>query len=539
MKRARWIIGSALACIAVAATAGGGHRGPPPAAVPSIDWASCGEFFPGLECALVEVPLDYDDPQGPTTELALARVPAADQANKIGSVFLNPGGPGGSGVSMILSGFGDFLAFQLQGRFDIIGFDPRGVANSSPMHCFETSAELDAALSGVPLFPYLPNDEQPFFDAYKSFGRSCLSHGDAITTHMSTADVVRDMDLLRQAVGDQKLTYLGFSYGSHIGNTYANMFPNKVRALVIDGVLDPRLWSSGRQIVSDRVATAKEFGEFLRLCDEAGDACSLSAGGAAVRYQSMVTSLRAQPAIFNGFLYYYDYLVADSVGAMYSPEDWGGPFGWGEYFASLSDAILGDASAGERAMKLRRELWDRHRQDTARADYDNGLDAYYGNLCSDAEFPRSLPAFDLVGNFAEQGSIYGPYWWWGNAGCAGWPASADRYAGPWGTRTSSPVLVVGNYFDGVTDYDGAVASSKLLKNSRLLSYAGWGHTAFGRSDCVTQYVIDYLLDGSLPPEGTVCPANPNPFSPPALLGPKLAQPRVPMINLMPLLRPSR
>jgi hypothetical protein len=175
--------------------------------------------------------------------------------------------------------------------------------------------------------------------------------------------------------------------------------------------------------------------------------------------------------------------------------------------------------------------------------YDNGLDSFYGVLCADAEFPRTLGEFRSVGAYAEAGSFFGPLWWWNNAPCATWPKAPDRYAGPWTACTAAPVLVVGNYFDGVTGYDGAVASSKLLGNSRLLSYAGWGHTAFGRSACTTDYITAYLLDGSLPPAGTVCPANPNPFVPEVSAFARSAvsaapAPAQPMVGLPPL-RPGR
>jgi pimeloyl-ACP methyl ester carboxylesterase len=347
--------------------------------------------------------------------------------------------------------------------------------------------------------------------------------------------VVRDLDLLRRAVGDDKLTYLGFSYGSYLGTTYANLFPQKVRALVIDGVLDPRLWSSGTQVVSDRVATAEEFAEFLRLCDEAGDACALSApGGASARYEALANALLRTPLLQeDGSLYTYDFLIADTTSAMYVPEIWGI---YAELFDSLADAVLGDTAAVQRAAATRRAIEQRLQQARPqREEYDNFVEGYYGNQCSDTGYPRSFAAFHAVGEFAEAGSIFGPYWWWVNAGCANWPVAADRYIGPWTARTSAPVLVVGNYFDGVTDYNGAVATSRLLKNGRLLSYAGWGHTAFERSECVTQYVVDYLLDGSLPPVGTVCPANPNPF---VTVAERRTAPRLPTIGLPPS-KPSR
>jgi pimeloyl-ACP methyl ester carboxylesterase len=476
------------------------------------------------------VPLDYDNPRGPTTTIALARTPATDQANKVGTVFVNPGGPGGSGVSLILGGFGETLDTLLGGRFDIIGFDPRGVAASDPLQCFDTEGDRSAHFTGAPAFPYLDEQMRPFFDVYTRFTSQCLSRQPRVLRHMSTADVVRDLDLLRRAVGDERLTYLGFSYGSFIGNTYANMFPNKVRALAIDGVLDPRLWSSGAQIVSDRVATAQEFDEFLRLCDEAGDACLLSGPeGAAARYDALVKAVRETPLVLDGFLYSYDFLVADSVSAMYAPEFW--PF-FAELFDLLADTAAGNPPAAQQAFAKREAIQEILRQAApARETYNNSFEAYFGNHCADAGYPRTLPGFKAVDAFAAAGSIYGPYWWWFNAACANWPVSPDRYVGPWTARTSAPVLVVGNFFDGVTDYAGAVASSKLLKNSRLLSYAGWGHTAFGRSSCATDHIIAYLRDGTLPPAGTVCPANFNPFLSPATS--RAQGMRVPMIGLPP------
>jgi pimeloyl-ACP methyl ester carboxylesterase len=484
--------------------------------VPTLDWQPCGEDFPGIDCALATVPLDYDRPSGRTTQLALARYPATDPAARIGTVFVNPGGPGGSGVDLVLFGFGEFLGTQLDGRFDIVGFDPRGVGASDPLHCFESEDELGAFFVGVPVFPYRADQYRPFFDRYNGLSRECHDDRQAIAGNMNTADVARDMDLLRQAVGDPTLSYLGFSYGSYLGNTYANLFPNKVRALVIDGVLDPRLWSSGWQIRSDRVATQEEFEEFLRLCDEAGTDCAFATPqGSTARWNALARALRRRPLeLPDGTLYTYDFLIADVTGAMYVPEEWGGPEGAGALLDLLAHAVLGDGDRGaaaSAAARVRDSLLDRLTAPSREADYDNGFDAYFGNQCADTEYPSSLRAFRRIDRYAAAGSRFGPYWWWFNNGCSAWPVNRDRYVGPWTARTSAPVLVVGNFFDGVTDHAGAVASARLLRNSRLLSYAGWGHTAYGRSACVTAFVDAYLLDGSLPPRGTVCPANPNPF----------------------------
>jgi pimeloyl-ACP methyl ester carboxylesterase len=484
--------------------------------VPVIEWAPCGDELPGLECAVVDVPLDYDDPYGETTFLALSRVPAADAANKIGSVFVNPGGPGGSGVELVQGGFGQSLGAELQGRFDVVGFDPRGIAASDPLQCFATNDEADAFLTGQPVFPYRPEQFRPYYDRTAELSRRCNEPAPArIGAHMSTADVARDMDLLRRAVDDEALTYLGFSYGSYLGETYAALFPDKVRAVVIDGVLNPVLWSSGFQIVSDRVATQQVFDEFLRLCDEAGEACPFATPeGSSVRWEALTRSIRSTPLVgADGSEYTYDMLIGDATGATYAPEVWPQ---YAEFVDAVADAALGDPVAAASVAGLRDNLLRAlGREDPPAEPYDNSVEAYSGNQCADTQYPSSLGAFRAFGLFAEAGSQFGPLWWWQNAACAKWPVNKDRYAGPFSARTAAPVLVVGNFFDGATDYAGAQAASRLLPGSRLLSYAGWGHTAYGRSRCTSDYVNAYLLDGTLPPEGTVCEANPNPLAPSA------------------------
>ncbi|GGU24762.1 alpha/beta hydrolase [Lentzea flava] len=458
------------------------------AGVPRIAWEACGPEHPGFECASVKVPLDYDNPRGATTSVALARKPATDKAHRIGSLFLNPGGPGGSGVDFALRA-GDRLSANLQGRFDIVGFDPRGIGRSDPLHCFASEEDLAKFFDGVPGFPYQQAQERPYFDRYRSLGPECRDD-QTIARHMSTADVARDMDLLRRAVGDRKISYLGFSYGSFLGATYANLFPNNIRALVVDGVLNPELWSSGRQVESDRIATKEEFREFLRTCDEAK---CVFGPNSEKRWNALLTSVRAKPIQLGDEVYTYDAVIGAAIGAMYNPRDWPAA---ADLFDKLSDASTSLSVAAE-------------------PDYDNGFDAYNGNVCADIELPHAFEAYRATARYAAAGSEFGPAWWWGNAACANWPVNHDRFTGPWRTRTNAPVLVVGNHFDGVTDFRGAQAVNRQLAGSRLLAYAGWGHTAYGLSKCATDHTNAYLLNGTLPPVGTVCPANPNPFLPAA------------------------
>jgi pimeloyl-ACP methyl ester carboxylesterase len=502
-RLAVYVCGAALLAFAGVA----GAVSPP---VPALNWTECDDAL----CADALVPLDYDSPSGEKISLHLARY-AVDPSGRIGTIFVNFGGPGAAGATIIrASGFGSALRAALGNRFDVIGFDPRGIGESRPQfRCFDTEGDRDAFLGMYPIFPYTDDQERPYFDAYTAMAEQCVARNQPLAAHMSTADAARDLDLLRQAVGDAKLSYLGFSYGSYLGNTYANLFPDKVRAVVIDGVINPLIWTIGRQISSDRVAVAAVFDEFIRLCDEAASEdvmlCPLSyPSGARETYDALAAELRVSPIVFPDFIYSYDFLVADTVGCMYSPEAW--PY-CASVLAFLASAASGEAGAVERASAARAEMLSRLRTERDDASYSNELDAMYGVMCSDTRYLDPFSAFASLAGWAEKGSIFGPAWWWGNSPCANWPLAEDRYAGPWTARTSASVLVIGNYFDPATDYAGAVAAAKWLKNARLLSYAGWGHTATMRNQCVAEYVGNYLFSGQLPSLGTVCPANPNPF----------------------------
>jgi pimeloyl-ACP methyl ester carboxylesterase len=343
---------------------------------------------------------------------------------------------------------------------------------------------------------------------------------------MSTADVARDMDLLRGAFGDKKLNYLGFSYGSALGQYYANMFPSRVRSVVIDGVLDPIAWTTGRgqegrtTPLGTRLGSAAgsqaTLGEFFRLCNAAGPDCAFS-GNASGRFAAMGERLRGHPVtIFDpfcgcSFKVTYQDLIGITLGALYAP------FIWPDLAFFLSDLEhqLSPRALGQRLAAIRTGLG---LAPTAQEQYPNFVESFPGVACSDSVNPRSFAAWQSAADRAEaRYGRFGRLWNWTGSVCRSWPSTAgqDRYMGPWTTRTASPVLVVGNYFDPATPYQGAVTASRLLPNSRLLSYAGWGHTAFFSAGnfCVDNYVTRYLLTNQVPAAGTVCRPEGSPFEP--------------------------
>ena len=489
-----------------------------------VRWRACHpEAGPSFECASVEVPLDHDRPRGTKISIAMVRLPASDPQHKVGSIFLNPGGPGGSGVEFVL-GIGPFLfSDEVRARFDLVGFDPRGIIGSDPLLCFRT---LDEAFAAVPPFAFpMTSDEEALVQQLdRTLNRACQRRGGRIVDHMATADVARDLDLLRQAVGDSQLSYVGYSYGSFLGVTYANMFPERVRAVVVDGVLDPIAWTTGRgdeaktlpfstRLRSDAGAQAT-LEEFFRLCDEAGPASCAFAGDAAGRFAALAEKLRAGPIEVvdpdSGvtFPFAYPDLIGFTLGNMYNSAGW--PF-FAQVLAlveaSAAPAVLGEAI---RVSEEKSGLSARRRPGEL---YPNFVEGFPGVACSDSVNPDGHAYWSKAGADADaEFGYFGRIWTWASSPCAVWDGfDADRYLGPFNHSTANPVLVVGNLHDPATRYEGAVLVDQLLPKSSLLTVDGWGHTSIFLSTCADQAVSQYLLDGTTPPVGTVCNQDVGPF----------------------------
>jgi pimeloyl-ACP methyl ester carboxylesterase len=482
-------------------------------AVPELRWSSCYQRF---QCATARVPLDYDRLRGPLISLALIRLPASGPGPKIGSIFLNPGGPGGSGVDAIRNAGPALFSPEVRARFDLVGFDPRGIRRSTPLRCFDSLKEAEAALPPFP-FPVTPREESIQVQSDRALAAACAARGGPIQNHMATADVARDLNLLRRAVGDRRLTYYGVSYGSYLGTTYASLFPNRVRALVVDAVLDPIAWATGRRGESETLPFSTRvrsdqgawptLKEFFRLCDRFAANCAFSEGDPQERFARLTQRLRKDPvAVPDGqggtVQVTYNLLVAITLSALYEPLVWPQ---LAELLAEIDTLSRADAGASLRVLRTRLGGFQ---------NYPNFVEGGPGVACSETENPDNISAWSTAARESdEEFPYFGRYWTWISSLCHPWAGlDADRYMGPFDARTSEPVLIIGNSFDPATRYQGAVRLARLLPNSRLLTLEGWGHTSLFKSACINGHTNQYLLTSRVPPAGTVCAADVTPFA---------------------------
>jgi pimeloyl-ACP methyl ester carboxylesterase len=487
----------------------------------SLDWSPCYADFGRYECATIKVPLDYDRPSGSQISLAMVRLPAANPALRQGSIFLNPGGPGGSGVEFTVFAGPVLFTQAVRDRFDLVGFDPRGILRSNPLQCFDSPDEWGPYFTPF-AFPMTRAQYRAWMAADRFLDRACDRRGGPIIDHMSTGNVARDLDRMRAAVGDKKLSYVGYSYGTQLGQTYANMFPSRFRALVIDGVLDPIAWTTGRRGQSDLpfstrlhsdIGAMDSLRQFFRLCDAGGDACAFS-GHAAARYAALANSLRESPLLLTDpetgevFEYNYSFLIGDSLGAMYSS------FSWPDFanlLAFLEAADEADASRALAAFRKTAGLVEAPFPEFP--EYPNFIEGFPGVACSDSDNPSKYSAWWEAGIEAdEETGYFGRIWTWASSICAEWPGSdGDRYTGPWTRRTDAPVLIVGTRYDPATRYQGAQIARGLLPNSSLLTVNGWAHTSLFLSVCADEAIAAYLISVRTPRPGTVCNQDLVPF----------------------------
>ena len=469
-----------------------------------IAWRSCGER---LQCANVQVPLDWQRPSGPKITLAVIRYLATRPDERIGSLFVNFGGPGEPGVDDVRA-FGAALDTLVQGRFDIVSWDPRGSGASTPVRCF-ANAQSQASFWGSDWqLPTSTAASQRYVAKTVAFAKRCAALSGQLLAHISTADNARDLDYLRGLVGDPQLTYLGLSYGTLLGQTYANMFPGRVRAMVLDSVEDAVKATSEteRALAADMADSDLVFSKFQSLCQSAGPArCALAGHGpVAPRVSQLLARLERGPipapsAAPPRQLTYGD-LLLDLFTELPAPAQ------WPQLAKGLDQAARGDGSALESQAQQVKPLLLAE------------LPSLVALACADGPSPRQGPQAwpTVIGRLTRVSHIYGPVEGWGIwAPCASWPVpSANRYTGPWNAPTKTPILVSGPLFDPKTPFANARRTVSRLGNAVLLTQYGYGHEFNNDpSQCVDQAFSTYLIQLTTPPRGTVCPSDRSPFDP--------------------------
>jgi pimeloyl-ACP methyl ester carboxylesterase len=467
-----------------------------------IEWKDCGKR---LQCARVWVPLDWARPGLGTISLAVVRHLASRPGQRIGSLFVNYGGPGVAGVPAVKATGADLDKLG-HGRFDVVGWDPRGTGESTHVRCF-ANPRAQARFWGPDWsIPITRRAAVRYLPRSAAFVKRCVALSGRLLTHDSTADTARDLNYLRQLVGDRRLNYRGLSYGTFIGETYANMFPRRVRAMVLDGVIDPVPFTTSTQagIVSTGADVNRVFAKLQSLCQAAGPArCALAGHGpVAARVSRLLARLRRGPipAPSAGAPHHLSY--GDLV--LYMFANLGRPASWPQIAAGLEQAASGNGSAIETALKPTRPL------------YQSALNSATALQCADKPRPRLGPQAwpSIIGGVTRVSPFLAVQGWWLAVPCAGWPlVNADRYSGPWNRSTPNPVLVIGTRYDPQTAYAGARRVAGLLGNAKLLTLDGYGHTTdVDPSRCIEHALGAYLIRPASARRQT-CHADRQPFDP--------------------------
>lgn len=501
LSTARWrlAIGVSLAAAALAAAAS--------ASAATIAWKPCKDAEAGLECARVRVPLNWSDPGGTKIALAVIRRPASRPAKRIGTLFVNFGGPGVAGVETVKQS-GPMLDRIGHGRFDVVSWDPRGTGESTHISCFASRRE-EAHFWGPFSVPVTRAEWERRMPRAVAFAHRCTRRNRRLLRFDSTVETARDLNYLRELIGEPKLNYRGLSYGTFIGQTYANLFPEQVRAMVLDADVNPFEFSKSvvNAMASGIVDSDLVMRKFLALCGRAGPTrCALARGGGSPgrRFDRLVAKLRRDPVPAPGAsppkLTCGDLLVRFFVAQA-------APVEWPRFAAELDEAARGDGAAMAKTVQAQGPALQR------------ALNSAVALQCADKPVPAKLGPSDwprALGSLARASAFNGPLQAWLLwAPCSAWTVPAvHRYTGPWNATTPDPVLVVGTRFGPRTDYGASVLVSKTLGNATLLTHEGYGHTSDADpSACVERDVARYLITLAIPPPGTVCRSDHLPFSP--------------------------
>ncbi len=459
---------------------------------PAVHWVRCTGSAgpPGYQCATVAVPRDPADPGLGTIAMALDRHPAT--GSKIGSLLINPGGPGASGVDALP----DIVSLMPPGlleRFDIVGFDPPGVARTAPIIC----------LGSAGLERYFHLDPEPTtaagFDRIvaedRTFAQGCEARSGAELPYVSTHDAAEDMDVVRRALGDARLSYLGLSYGTLLGATYAGLFPTHVRAMVLDGALDPAL-PVLPELDQQSAGLDAQLRQFFAQCTRQPSCGWKPSGDPAAAFDALLARVRAHPLPAEGTSRTVgpSELLYGTAAALYSTSTWN----------DLGYALQ-QASHGDGTVLL--ELFDAYTGRQPNGSYSNLFEANAAINCLDTPSPTIAQIRAAVPAAEAAAPVFGVQNLYSQVGCAVWPVPATGKVGPIRAAGSPPIVVVGSTGDPITPYRWAQSLASELSNAVLLTRVGDGHTAYGYSSCIRSAVDRYLIDLTPPAAGTRCPSD--------------------------------
>ncbi len=458
-----------------------------------LTWKKCEGTF---QCATATAPLDWSDPSRSSIDLALIRATATQKP--IGSLLLNPGGPGGSGYDFVRDSLDYAVSSTLSSRFDIVGFDPRGVNKSSAVSCYDDPSEMDAFLFDVSTDAGPVGSDAWLDDIEKSnaeFGEACLKHTGELLGYVDTVSAARDLDLLRAILGDAKLNYLGYSYGTFLGATYADLYPNNTGRLVFDGAIDPATTDFE---VTQTQAVGFENAARAYIADcMTGSKCPFTGtvDKGMERIRTLLDRLDASPLrASDGRLLGSSSMFTAIILPLYSQSNW-------PYLTDVfADVFSGDA---DYAFQIADAYYARNVDGTYD---DNSTEAFLAINCLDYMSTSTRQTLEAeAAELAKAAPTFGPQMSFGGTSCDSWPFESTRVRAPIAAKGSAPILVIGTTNDPATPYTWAKSLASQLENGHLVTYNGEGHTAYNKSNaCVNDAVDSFFISGTVPASDPNC-----------------------------------
>lgn len=455
-----------------------------------LSWTDCGTY----RCTWVKVPIDYDVPTGPTLRLRVKVHPSGDSGSDR-MLFINPGGPGGSGVDF-LSSFVDSASRSLRKAYSVVGFDPRGVGQSTPLKCL-SDQRLDELLNSDP-DPDTKREVDEFVKGTVELGKACAARSGALAAHVSTFEAVQDMDVLRVVLGQKRFDYYGASYGTQLGATYAQQFPTKVGRMVLDGAVDSTL-SDEQSSLGQAEGFQRALTAYIADCVRA-TTCPLGRDpkAAETKLAAFLQGLDAKPMkAKNGRLLTESGAFFGIAVTLYNRDYW-----------PLLTRELTGVFAGDPTLML--NLFDAYTSRNPDGTYkDNSSESIVAIRCLDSAKPATVAEVEAsIPKFEKISPAFGRAMAWGALGCADWPIKAIHPQGPVQAKGAAPILVVGTTRDPATPYEWAQALAKQLESGVLVTRVGDGHTGFhvGNS-CIDKIVDGFFVDDTVPKDGVICKAS--------------------------------